>query len=55
MNETAGNGLLKRQGLGLHYAMHCHNFSRYESGDSESSDAESEDDDGTMLHHQLFQ
>jgi hypothetical protein len=55
MNETAGNGLMQRQGLGWHYAMHCHNFSTYESGDSESSDAEGEDDDGTMLHHHLFQ
>jgi hypothetical protein len=55
MNETASNGLMQRQGLGWHYAMHCHNFSTYESGDPESSDAECEDDDGTMLHHQLFQ
>jgi hypothetical protein len=29
--------------------MHCHNFSTYESVDSESNDAEGEDDDGTIV------
>jgi hypothetical protein len=44
MNETAGYGLMQRQGLGCHYGMSCHNFSKYGSGDSESSDAAGEDD-----------